>query len=89
MPSRSARDPERFKGQTRIEGDKVGGGDIDGHKCEWCPEPATCSFELQRKIKGARGGATWGTGQFNFACDDHEEIAKKMAGHPRDSHRKR
>jgi len=89
MPSRSANDPERFKGQTRIEGDRVEGGDITDQNCEWCPDPATCSFEFQRRIKGGRGGATWGTGQFIFACDNHREIAKRMAGDPRDSIRKR
>jgi hypothetical protein len=90
MPSRST-DPEKFKGQTRIEGDQVGQGDIpEGTSCNWCANPATASFEIKRKIKGARGGgAAWPTGQFWFACDDHHGSAERMVAEPLPSHRKR
>ncbi len=87
MPSKSTNDPEKFKGQTRIEGDQVVGGDPAGKNCEWCSEAATVSFEMQRRIKNARAGATTGTGQFIFACREHEEIARKIANEPRPARR--
>lgn len=65
----------------------MGGGDTTDAKCDWCPEPATDSFEMQRRIKGARAGATVGTGQFIFACDSHKEIAEKVANESRPARR--
>lgn len=90
MPSRSNdSSPDRIKGQTRIEGDNVGGGDTEGQKCDWCPEDATRSFEMRRRMKGGKAGATLGTGQFVFACDEHEEFAKKATEQPRPALRKK
>jgi hypothetical protein len=89
MPSKST-DPEKFKGQTRIEGDQVAQDVVpEDVSCDWCNDPATASFEIKRKVKGVRAGAVWGTGQFWYACDAHHESARRMVEAPMPSHRKR
>lgn len=68
-------------GQTAIEREKAGGGDPEGKVCDWCPEPATHSFEMKRRVKGKRN-ALVGTMMFKFACGHHYETAKRMTDDP-------
>lgn len=73
MPSRST-DPD-IPGQSSIEGDEIGYGDVAGKTCNWCPKPATVALPIVRKMKGGKAGATLPTGMYMNACEEHKEVA--------------
>lgn len=67
--------------QTRIGGDKVGDGS-SAKTCDWCGEKAVKRIELKRKIKGAKAGATTGSGVFLAACGQHIDVLNRTTANP-------
>lgn len=55
----------------------MGVADVAGQACDWCPEPATIALPIVRKMKGGKAGAILPTGMHMYACEEHEEIARR------------
>lgn len=60
--------------QTRIEGAKPLKPSLEDQECEWCDDPATGAYEVQKKL----GKGVVGTGTFVFACPAHSETAERF-----------